>query len=136
MLACHCPDPTRTAPGIWELLSNAIEHGNLCISFDEKSKLLRDGTFQDEVERRLKLDPYRSRRVQVEFERRPTLIRIVITDGRDGFDVVQALKREFSLDLPNGRGISIASQFCFDTMHYRGKGNTVEATVYVAPIDA
>ncbi len=132
LLACHCPDPERTAPSIWELLSNAIEHGNLNISFDEKTSLLRAGTFHLEIERRLDADVYRQKRVRVSFERLQTSIRIVVTDEGKGFDFKKAMKKKFSLDLPNGRGITIAAKLSFDKLQYIGIGNEVEATIRIA----
>ena len=131
MLACHCPNPERTAPGIWELLANAIEHGNLGIPFEEKTRLLREGTFHSEVQRRLDLTPYRERRVLVEFDRGAASISIVITDQGDGFDFMTALETDWTIDLPNGRGIAIASRLSFDTLAYKGSGNCVEATISV-----
>lgn len=132
LLAGHCPDPERVAPGLWELLSNAIEHGNLAISFEEKTELLRYGTFEQEVKRRLQQDPYKKRIVIVTFDQIDSDIRIVITDEGDGFNYDEAMKRELSLDLPNGRGIAIATTISFDTLAYKGKGNSVEATLKIA----
>lgn len=37
LLAKTCAQPERVATGLFELLVNAIEHGNLDISFDEKA---------------------------------------------------------------------------------------------------
>jgi len=129
MLAIHSPDPDRVAAGLWELMSNAIEHGNLGITCEEKATLLRKGIFRDEIERRLETAPYRDREVRVEFERGTGEIRYRIIDQGNGFDFETYLTAEFSLDLPNGRGIPIASRFSFDTMGYSGCGNCVEATV-------
>src|SRR5262249_26321766 len=55
MLATHCPNPEKVAPGIWELLSNAVEHGNLEIGLEEKTAHLERGSFAEEVDRRLSL---------------------------------------------------------------------------------
>jgi anti-sigma regulatory factor (Ser/Thr protein kinase) len=129
LLACHCPEPERVAPGIWELLSNAIEHGNLAISFDEKTRLLRAGTFLQEVETRARMLPYSTRRVRVEFESKPHQSSIVISDEGSGFDYNAVLRRGPSLDRPNGRGIAIATGLSFDSLNYRGNGNRVEVTL-------
>ncbi len=135
MLATHCPDPENIAVGIWELLSNAIEHGNLEISFDEKTKLLKSGTFVNEVNRRLTLAQYAKRIVRVEFERTEDAIRLTVLDEGRGFDFTRFLKGDAIPERPNGRGILMASKACFDRLTYRGCGNVVEAAIELGRTD-
>lgn len=129
MLAADHPDPERLATGIWELLSNAVEHGNLEIDFAAKRDLLMRGAFAEEVERRLHEPPYADRVVRVAFGRSRRRIKLRIEDQGAGFDHAAVLHQGLPLDGPNGRGITIASRLCFDTLTYRGAGNVVEATV-------
>lgn len=129
ILAVQSPRPERVAAGIWELLSNAIEHGSLEISFEEKTALLLAGRFREEVEERLTIPPYRDRLVEVTFERTSTSVRYRICDEGKGFDHQTFINADMEHDLPNGRGIPIALRFGFDTVVYLGKGNCVEATV-------
>lgn len=129
ILALESPRPERVAAGIWELLSNAIEHGSLAIPFEEKTTLLLAGRFREEVEARLAIPPYCDRLVEVTFERTATSIRYRICDEGEGFDFQKFLNADIEHDLPNGRGISIALRFGFDSVVYIGKGNCVEATV-------
>ena len=131
LLAMNCPDPDRTAAGIWELLSNAVEHGNLEISFEEKTELLFSGQLREEIERRLNSSPYGEREVRVDFVRRPDAITLTVTDEGMGFDFKHFLEAEPALHLPNGRGINIASKFSFDALQYFGRGNRVEATIRI-----
>lgn len=131
MLATQFPDPDRVAAGIWELLSNAIEHGNLEFDCDDKTRLLFEGTFFDEVERRLVAAPYADRVALVEFRRTKTRISLRITDEGKGFDYAAFLDAEFNFDRPNGRGIAIAKRMAFDRLAYKGRGNVVEAWVRV-----
>jgi hypothetical protein len=128
LLATYYPVPGRAAAGIWELLSNAVEHGNLEISFEEKTTLLQNGTFAEEVNRRLRLKQYSTRAVRVEFSRIAEFIELTITDEGHGFDFSQYLNANLSTARPNGRGIIIASQICFDSLVYQGSGNRVTAT--------
>lgn len=51
--------------GLRELVVNAIEHGNLEISFDNKSELLVRGAWQAEFERRLTLEKYWDRAASI-----------------------------------------------------------------------
>ncbi len=131
VLAQSCPNPERTQLGIEELLVNAVEHGNLGIGYEEKTRLVASGTWQDEVMRRLETPVGRARSVRVTFERLPDgTVRIEVQDDGEGFD----WRRYFDFDsrrtLDNhGRGIAMARLLSFDTLQYLGNGNTVVATI-------
>jgi anti-sigma regulatory factor (Ser/Thr protein kinase) len=129
MLANNYPVPERVSTGVWELISNAIEHGNLEIDCDEKARLLRDGDFAEEVTRRLALPRYAGRVASVEFRRTRTMIRLRVTDEGPGFDFRKYLQATPLADGPNGRGILIASKFSFDKVVYHGKGNVVDGVI-------
>lgn len=130
LLARFCPDPEKLVLGLQELFFNAIEHGNLAISYADKTRLLVDGAWEAEIERRLGLPEYASRQVQVEFERDEQAIRFTIRDEGQGFDWRPYLDfdpaRAFD---PHGRGIAIARRFSFSALEYQGRGNTVVATI-------
>lgn len=129
MLANNYPVPERVSTGIWELTSNAIEHGNLEIDCAEKTRLLKAGYFAAEVTRRLAIAPYVGRVAKVTFKRTRSMIRIRIADEGKGFDYAKYLEAEELSDGPNGRGILIASKFSFDKVVYRAPGNTVDAII-------
>ena len=67
VLANACPDAESTVIGLTELLVNAVEHGNLGITYDEKGVLLADGGWAAEITRRLALPENRGKRVDVHF---------------------------------------------------------------------
>lgn len=129
MLALQYPDENRVAAGIWELLSNAVEHGNLGIDYDEKSRLLLAGCYHAEVERRLAGDPWRDRVARVAFDRTAAGIRLRVSDAGAGFDFRRFLAVEPPPDRPNGRGIAIAARLSFDRVTYLGNGSRVVAVV-------
>jgi anti-sigma regulatory factor (Ser/Thr protein kinase) len=129
MLANQCPDPMRAAAGIWELVSNAIEHGNLGISYDAKTELLKTGGFEAEIERRHTLEPFASRQVRIEFDRSDADVVVTIADEGDGFDYRYYLDCDLSYDRPNGRGLYVASRYAFDELTFIGKGNCVRAVM-------
>lgn len=129
MLATNYPSPERVASGIWELLSNGVEHGNLEIDFEHKAELLERGEFEAEIRRRLSTLPYSERRVRVSFEATENLIRLGVVDQGNGFDYNKVLEGELPTDKPNGRGICVARQISFDSVTYYGRGNEVEAIV-------
>jgi len=129
-LAQACPEPEGAVLGLSELLVNAIEHGNLGISYAEKSALKRADRWQEEISRRLQLPENAGKRVDVTFERQGGSIRICITDQGNGFDWSRYLDfdpaRAFD---PNGRGIAMARLGSFQDLQYQGKGNVVLATI-------
>lgn len=126
------PDPEKLIIGLQELLINAVEHGNLGLSYQDKTDLLMEGRWQEEVERRLALPEYRGRCVEVLFERLPHALRFTIRDQGNGFDWRQYLDfdpaRIFD---PHGRGIAMARKLSFSSLEYLGNGNTVLASVDV-----
>ncbi|MCW5627076.1 MAG: ATP-binding protein, partial [Burkholderiales bacterium] len=129
-LAQCLPDPTNMGLGLLELLVNAVEHGNVEITCEEKSRLLRADAWEEEVVRRLALPEYADRWVDLEYQRTDAGIEIVVRDDGAGFDwqSYQELdpKRAFE---PNGRGIALARQLCFPALEYLGNGNTVRVKI-------
>jgi CheY-like chemotaxis protein len=125
-IASLCPDPVNAVIGITELLVNGIEHGNLGISYEEKSELHAAGRWSEELERRLALPEHASKVVDLAFERDDAEIRITIRDEGPGFDWTRYLepdpKRIFDT---HGRGIVIARHLAFDSLDYLGSGNEV-----------
>ncbi|WP_417694019.1 ATP-binding protein [Roseibium sp.] len=122
------PDPDTAEMGIWELIVNAIEHGNLGINNEEKSIFIAAGSLEEEIERRLRLPVFRDRVVEVEFCRTSERNCLVVRDQGGGFDYQTFVDREAFTDRPNGRGIVLARDLAFDDLQYRGCGNEVIAT--------
>jgi CheY-like chemotaxis protein len=133
LLAKMCPDPDRVVLGLWELLINAVEHGNLGISYEDKSELLQKNVWREEVDRRTRLPENAGLEVSVRFERTPEEIAITIEDMGPGFDWKPYL--DFSPDRvfeTHGRGIAIAGNYSFHSIEYLGRGNEVRAVVRLA----
>ena len=129
-LAAGCPVPSRVVTGLSELLLNAVEHGNLGITYDEKSALNERGVWATEVRRRLELPENRDKRVAVDFESTPTETSFVIRDEGDGFDWESYLEVSPERLFDNhGRGIVMANRLSFDRLEYRGSGNEVYVAV-------
>lgn len=130
-LAQVSPDPDSAILGLSELLINAIEHGNLGITYAEKSALKRLDGWRDEVQRRSVLAENRNKRVRVDLWRESEGLSIRIRDDGSGFDWKRYLDfdpaRAFDL---NGRGIALARSGSFDALTYEGCGNSVVATIF------
>jgi len=132
LLADASMAPERTVNGYSELLINAVEHGNLEISYAEKGRLLREDIWAKEIEHRLQDSRYAGRTVKVTLEKTADASIVTITDQGHGFDWQAYL--EFSpervFDL-HGRGIAMSKAISFDHLEYLGSGNSVVATVHL-----
>lgn len=129
LLAAGTARPDAVALGLSELLLNAIEHGNLAISYQEKSRLLIEGRLPAEISRRLDEPPWCKRSVDVAVEREGSSMRYRIVDQGEGFDPSTYLDLDPGRALdPHGRGIAMARRIAFSHVEYQGKGNVVVAT--------
>lgn len=121
-----CADTGAAGFGLLELLINAVEHGNLGITYQEKSALRQTGDWEAEVAHRLTLTPWRDRSAQVELTQKQSEIEFIIRDEGSGFDWIRYLhfdpERAFDL---NGRGVAMANTLGFQFLEYQGCGNTV-----------
>ncbi len=129
-LANFFPDPDRALTGISELLVNAVEHGNLQISYESKSRLIKENSWNEEITKRLADPLYRDRKVTVIFERKADTFYIQITDEGDGFDWKHYLKVDPSRAMHNhGRGIAMANMLSFNKLVFNEKGNQVTGII-------
>lgn len=130
MLARLCPENSGVAMGLAELMLNAVEHGNLGISYAEKGELLASDNWQEEIERRLAAPELGRRRAEIEFVREGTHLRFTIRDEGAGFAWRDYLAMDPARAFDShGRGIALARQLAFASMEYQGIGNVVTATV-------
>lgn len=121
-------NPAKVKLGIMELVMNAIEHGNLEITSEEKAILLKENRWIEEIERRLDLPDYQHRYVHITCQHFSVCTEITVVDEGNGFDWRQHLNiREDALTSFAGRGIACAQHISFDEMHYIGSGNIVKA---------
>jgi len=119
---------------VLELFLNGIEHGNLQISYEEKSRLLEEGRFDQEVARRLAADENREKRVVVELKQLGDRLELLIEDCGSGFDYGNYLDRDPARILDrHGRGILMASALLdLDFVH---PGNQVRVILPLATED-
>lgn len=129
-IAQACPNSEITVMGISELLVNGVEHGNLGLSYSEKSMLKLNDRWTDEIARRTQLPENLDKRVRLDFLRTDSGIEIRVTDQGRGF----AWKKYLEMDPerafdPNGRGIALARMLSFSKIHYEGCGNVAVARI-------
>lgn len=115
--------------GLSELMLNAIEHGNLEITFEEKTDALENGAIIDIVDARLRMDAYKNRHARMEVLDYADETVVIISDEGPGFDWKGFLNRDIvEVTGLHGRGMLMSEQI-FKTMVYIGNGNKVVAVV-------
>jgi hypothetical protein len=128
-IAKNCPEKMHF--GIHELLINAIEHGNLGITPQEKNHHLIQNSYLTEIEKRLKTPQYSQKFVQILLISDPEKLIIIITDQGQGFDPKIYLEESSNnIQQFSGRGISLSQKISFDKITYNEKGNQVIAITY------
>ena len=116
-----------------ELLANAIEHGNLAISADDKMDALARGDYDRLVEARRRDAQFAARRVSVRvtYDRAQGYVRYRIIDQGAGFNWRTILAREEALQRQpggSGRGIFLVRTLV-PALTFNDKGNEVEMTL-------
>ncbi len=119
--------------GLDEIITNAIEHGNLGVTFEEKDEALGGTEGMSELYRKRLEDPVvAARRVRIEFEAiKGEYCQWVIADEGQGFkwDNLPNPLDEDRLLCRCGRGIFLA-RLIFDEVEYLGCGNRVRIRKY------
>lgn len=129
-LARMYPNPNKVVLGISEILTNAIEHGNLDISYQEKTELNMKCQWKEEVNQRLKLLENRDKKVIISYIKKDNEIILNVKDEGKGFDFHPYLDFDPNRSMDNhGRGIAFANNLSFDKLEYLGKGNEVNCIV-------
>jgi len=132
LIANACPNPQSVVLGLSELLINAVEHGNLGISYTEKTELMDSGSWLEEIESRLNHESNTNKYVDLEFRRSDDRITLRIADQGAGFDWQKYLKMSTDRCGDNhGRGIAIAAAVSFSSIEYQGSGNELLAYIDV-----
>jgi len=126
LLSNAFPEPSTVVMGLTELMVNAVEHGNLGITYAEKSALIEKNTWNEEVSRRLALAEHVDKTVKVNFIATDSHIEITIIDQGEGFDWHTYMDFDPSRIMDtHGRGIAVANKLSFSDVTYSGSGNTV-----------
>jgi CheY-like chemotaxis protein len=131
-IACQAENPERIEAALLHLLNNAVEHGNLGIGYEYKTKLLHSGTWDDTVKKMLASLEHKDKKVIVTFHRKETEIVVTIKDEGQGFEWQKYMDYDPTrLTDPNGRGIATARIMGLDNLSYEGKGNKLRCSFKV-----
>ncbi len=117
--------------GLVELITNAIEHGSLEISYKEKQEALDNFKLEELYFERENDPKYKGRKIHVDYKFDCKSCQWIITDEGSGFNwnELPDPTDDENLEQLNGRGIFI-TRFLFDELEYCGKGNVVRAKKY------
>mgnify|MGYP002360262332 CR=1 FL=1 len=119
---------TSVALGLVEVITNAIEHGNLGISYDQKREALRGSVFYNLASDRATKSPWKDRvvRIRAVVDPAKSVARFEIEDQGEGFDWrnLPDPTDPNNINARHGRGILMASH-AFTSMQYNEKGNAV-----------
>ncbi|MBI2191742.1 MAG: response regulator [Planctomycetes bacterium] len=109
-----------------EMIVNAIEHGNLGISYEEKTRALENEKLADLISTKSQQPLLASRRVHIHYLFNAEEVRYTIEDEGDGFNIhdVPDPGHPDNLWLGHGRGI-LMTRALMDEVHYNEKGNRV-----------
>lgn len=128
-LANFFPNPDVALPGLAELVINAVEHGSGNISYDEKTQLIAEGKWREELNKRIQSEPFSKKKVTVSFTKQDNKLMVKISDEGTGFKWENYLNVDPSRSMDNhGRGIARANMI-FDSLQYNKIGNEVVALI-------
>jgi YesN/AraC family two-component response regulator len=117
--------------GLVELITNAFEHGNLEINFEEKINAMNENRLEELYENRLANPKFQNRMIEVDYVSDCDGCQWTIRDEGKGFNwrtLPNPTEEENILEL-GGRGIFITG-FLFDELEYSGNGNIVRVKKY------
>lgn len=115
-----------------EIIINAIEHGNLAISFEEKTREMTGDNYFQYLNERQKDPRFRDRTVHVDYIVENDRVTYTIADEGEGFDYRKFLHGDFDVNdsmLAHGRGITLAKNI-FDEIGFNESGNSVSLVKY------
>ena len=116
---------------LMELLTNAVEHGNLDISYEEKTQWLMNGGDMMELLKKKSEDPkYKDRKIRISYAIHKKASAFRIEDDGDGFDWKAMLEKKAKETETgtHGRGISLSQQYV-QKLVYNEKGNQVTFSI-------
>jgi PAS domain S-box-containing protein len=111
-----------------EMIINAIEHGNLELTFEEKSRVLGEGVYPEFIAHRQSDPAYEGRQVHIDYTVDSDAAVYTISDEGPGFDHRAFVSMDIAdVNVPmklHGRGMIISKKI-FDEIRYNDAGNSV-----------
>lgn len=126
-----CENDSFLRIGLQEVLINAIEHGNLEISYSDKQKMLDGGDYNQLLAVRATQDRYKDKYVDIKIFSTPQYLKVIVEDMGNGFDLsaLPNLGDPENFFKESGKGILMAIN-AFDQIQYNDVGNAVTLIKY------
>lgn len=117
-----------------EALINAIEHGNLEIDFETKTKALERGNYLEFIAQRQNLPEFRDRKIKIEYSLASHEVTYRLTEQGKGFDHRKMMKQQpdhrTQAKMEHGRGLMLLKE-TFDRIEFNEAGNEVLLVKYL-----
>ncbi|MEN8153742.1 MAG: SpoIIE family protein phosphatase [Acidobacteriota bacterium] len=124
-------DQSFLKTALQEIIINAVEHGNLEVSYKEKQSQYKSGNYYEYLKKRSELKEFKKRYVSVKTFSSVDYMKIIVEDMGRGFDhskIADPFKPSNFLK-ESGKGIMLAKK-AFDDVQYNQKGNIVTLVKY------
>jgi len=119
--------------GVREMIVNAIEHGNLGITYEEKTACQKTQSYLDLIRERQRNEENRNKKAHITYRLDRNGAFYTVSDEGNGFNHefysgldVRSLNERM---IQHGRGILI-TRSVFDEVRYNDRGNEVYLAVY------
>ena len=120
------------AAALYEVIMNAIEHGNLNILYEMKKEWLKKNIYHKKLKELLKTDKAKGSHVYISLEIQENSIIINVKDQGAGFKPKKEMKKinNDGFARENGRGMMMIKSY-FDEVKYNKKGNSITLVKYL-----
>lgn len=120
------------AAALYEVIMNAIEHGNLHILYETKKEWLKKNIYNKKLKELLKTDKAKETNVEITLKIEETIISINVKDKGDGFNPKQEAKKinNDGFARESGRGIMMIKSY-FDEVKFNKKGNAITLIKFI-----
>lgn len=114
------------AAALYEVAINAIEHGNLGISYETKKEWIEKNIYHEKLSELLKTETAKNTFVEISLEIETDCITLTVKDEGDGFKPQKAIEKIKQEDIRrnSGRGMMMMKSY-FDEIKYNETGNSI-----------
>lgn len=114
------------AAALYEVAINAIEHGNLGISYETKKEWIEKNIYHEKLAELLKTETAKNTFVEISLEIEIDCITLTVKDEGDGFKPQKAIEKIKQEDIRrnSGRGMMMMKSY-FDEIKYNETGNSI-----------
>ena len=114
------------AAALYEVAINAIEHGNLGITYETKKEWIEKNIYHEKLAELLKSATAKNTFVEISLEVENDCITLIVRDKGDGFNPQKAIEKIKQEDFMrnSGRGMTMVKSY-FDEIKYNETGNSI-----------